>query len=402
MPHDGLPPPGEESPRALAPAIAATIACRTTLNTARRFIYPFAPDLSRALEVPLTAVTGLIAVNWATNLLGLALAPLADRWGHRRMMIAGMVLPAVGMLAAGAAPVVAVIVASQFLAGLGKSVFDPAVQAWVSARVPYRRRGQVIGFLETAWAASTLVGIPALGLLIDRAGWRAAFVALGVSAVGGLALIAAATPGRERPVGQGRSLAEFGRGFRELLRSRVAAGLLGCAFCFNLAMDNLFVIYGVWLEGAFGLTLVAVGLGTAVIGAAELAGEFLTAGFADRVGLKRTALGGVAACGLTYAALPWVAVTVPLALGGLFVHFCLFEMTVVTVVSLATELLPSNRATMISAYYAAAGLGRVAGALMGGLVWLAGGIVATGLVSAAVTVAALGCLGWGLRGWTEP
>jgi predicted MFS family arabinose efflux permease len=110
----------------------------------------------------------------------------------------------------------------------------------------------------------------------------------------------------------------------------------------------------------------------------------------------------VAACGLTYAALPWVAVTVPLALGGLFVHFCLFEMTVVTAVSLATELLPSNRATMISAYYAAAGLGRVAGALMGGLVWLAGGILATGLVSAAVTVAALGCLGWGLSGWTEP
>jgi predicted MFS family arabinose efflux permease len=57
---------------------------------------------------------------------------------------------------------------------------------------------------------------------------------------------------------------------------------------------------------------------------------------------------------------------------------------------------------MISAYYAAAGLGRVAGALMGGLVWLAGGIVATGLVSAALTVAALGCLGWGLSGWTEP
>jgi predicted MFS family arabinose efflux permease len=57
---------------------------------------------------------------------------------------------------------------------------------------------------------------------------------------------------------------------------------------------------------------------------------------------------------------------------------------------------------MISAYYAAAGLGRVAGALMGGLVWLAGGIVATGLVSAAATVAALGCLWWGLSGWTEP
>jgi predicted MFS family arabinose efflux permease len=136
-----------------------------------------------------------------------------------------------------------------------------------------------------------------------------------------------------------------------------------------------------------------------VIGAAELAGEFLTAGFADRVGLKRASIGGVAACVLTYAALPWVAVTVPLALGGLFVHFCVFEMTVVTVLSLTTELLPGARATMISAYYAAAGLGRVAGALLGGAVWLSGGITAVALVSAGVTVVALGCLVGGLRGW---
>jgi predicted MFS family arabinose efflux permease len=402
MPHDGLTPSPEGSLRALAPAIAATIACRTTLNTARRFIYPFAPDLSRALEVPLTAVTGLIAANWAANLLGLAIAPLADRFGFRPVMLAGMILPAAGMLAAGAAPVFTVIVLSQLLAGIGKSVFDPAVQAWVSARVPYRQRGLVIGLLETAWAASTLIGIPLLAWIIDRAGWRWAFVGLGLSALVGLALIAAATIGLERPPGRSPRAAGSGGAFRDLLRSRAAAGLAGGIFCFNLAMDNLFVVYGVWLEEAFGLSLLALGLGTAVIGAAELAGEFLTAGFADRIGLKRTVLGGVAACVLTYAALPWAAVTVPLALGSLFVHFCLFEMTVVTAVSLATELLPANRATMLSAYYAAAGLGRVAGALAGGLVWLAGGIVATGLVSAAVTVAALGCLWWGLRGWAEP
>jgi predicted MFS family arabinose efflux permease len=398
-PRDFRPGPDADPTTGLAPAVVASIACRTTLNTARRFIYPFAPDLSRALGVPLTAVTGLIALNWATNLLGLALAPLADRIGYRRMMIAGMVLPAVGMLAAGAAPVLAVVALAQLLCGLGKSVFDPAVQAYVSARVPYRRRGLVIGFLETAWAASTLVGIPALGFLIDRAGWRAAFLALGASAVIGLVLIAAATSGREVPRADRPRAAGFREGYRRVLRSPAALGIVGFAFWYNVAMDNLFVVYGAWLEEAFGMTLVAVGMGTGVIGAAELAGEFLTAGFADRLGLKRASIGGVAACVLTYAALPWVAVTVPLALGGLFVHFCMFEMTVVTVLSLTTELLPGARATMISAYYAAAGLGRVAGALLGGAVWLSGGITAIALVSAAVTVVALGCLVLGLRGW---
>ena len=56
---------------------------------------------------------------------------------------------------------------------------------------------------------------------------------------------------------------------------------------------------------------------------------------------------------------------------------------------------------MIAAYYAAAGLGRVAGALLGGPVWLAAGIAGTGLVSAAINALALTALLWGLRGWKQ-
>jgi predicted MFS family arabinose efflux permease len=147
------------------------------------------------------------------------------------------------------------------------------------------------------------------------------------------------------------------------------------------------------------LSLLAVGVGTGVIGAAELAGEFLTAGLADRVGLKRAAVGGVALCVLTYAVLPFAATTVLLALAMLFVHFCIFEMTIVTILSLTTELLPQSRATMIATYYAAAGLGRVGGALLGGPVWLAFGIVGTGVTSAAISALSLATLLWGLRGW---
>jgi len=81
------------------------------------------------------------------------------------------------------------------------------------------------------------------------------------------------------------------------------------------------------------------------------------------------------------------------------VHFCIFEMTIVTILSLTTELLPQSRATMIATYYAAAGLGRVGGALLGGPVWLAFGIVGTGVTSAAISALSLATLLWGLRGW---
>jgi len=90
MPEPREPENSDESAGRLAATIAASIVCRTALNTARRFIYPFAPDLSRTLGVPLTSITALIAVNWATNLLGLVTGPLADRFGYRGMMLIGM------------------------------------------------------------------------------------------------------------------------------------------------------------------------------------------------------------------------------------------------------------------------------------------------------------------------
>jgi len=155
--------------------VGAAISCRLVLNTARRFTYPFAPVLSRGLDVPLTAVTFLIAVNQVTAIPGMLFGPLSDRVGYRLMMLCGLGMLAMGMFAVGLLPFYGIVMAGLFLSGLGKSIFDPAIQAYVSERVPYQRRGLVIGFLEFSWAGSTLVGIPLLGLIIEGWGWRAPF-----------------------------------------------------------------------------------------------------------------------------------------------------------------------------------------------------------------------------------
>jgi hypothetical protein len=53
---------------------------------------------------------------------------------------------------------------------------------------------------------------------------------------------------------------------------------------------------------------------------------------------------------------------------------------------------------MMSGFFAAAGLGRVIGSLIGSHIWLAGGILSTGLVSAVISGVALVSLVWGLQG----
>jgi DHA1 family inner membrane transport protein len=377
---------------------AATLA-RVLLNTARRFAYPFAPALSRGLGVPLTSVSSLLAVNQATGLLSPPFGLLSDRWGHRRLMLVGLAMLIVGLLAGGAWPVYGMVMLALALAGLGKSVFDPALQAYVGERVPYQRRGMAIGAIEFSWAGSSLLGIPLIGLLIDRLGWRAPFFALGGLGLLSAVVLGALIPADRRPRPDAEARIGLRTAWRRLIRERAALGALSFGFLISAANDNLFVVYGAWLEEAFGLSIVALGTATLTIGAAELLGEGFTASVADRLGLERATTIGLALSALSYALLPWVGQTLPLALAGLFVTFLSFEFTIVTAFSLFTEILPDARATMMSANIAAISLGRVIGALAGGPVWLAGGLTVTGLLSAAISGLALICLSWGLRGW---
>ena len=381
--------------------IGVVIICRLVLNTARRFAYPFAPALSRGLGVSLTAITSLIAVNWATSLLGVVFGPIGDRIGYRRLMIISMLLLGTGMLAGGFFPVYGVMLVALFMAGLGKSIFDPAVQAYISARVPYQRRATAIGLMEISWAGSTLLGIPLIALLIDRAGWSSPFFVMGMIGILGAFAVALVFPANRRGLSESTPLQSYSKILQILVQDKSALGVMAYVFFLSAAIDNLFVVYGAWLEKAFDVGIVVLGLGTSVIGVAELLGEIMVASISDRFGLKRVVTAGITLCIMTYVLLPVVSQSFYLALAALFVHFLFFEFTIISSLALCTELRPEMRATMIAGFTAAAGLGRIAGALAGGPVWLSGGIGTTCMISAGLTVLALISLRWGLSGWDK-
>ena len=386
------------SVRKLAFQLSVATLARLLINTSRRFAYPFASALSRGLGVPLPAITSLIVVNQVTGVLSPFFGPLGDRWGYLVMMLTGLAMLTGGMLAGGLLPTYGVVLLALFLAVLCKSVFDPALHAYVGQRVPYQRRGLAIGMVEFAWAGSALVGLPLVGLLMERLGLRAPFFVLGGLGLLSLVALAILIPGDGHQQRDTESLPGFLEAWRLLSGEREALGALGFGLLISAANDNLFVVYGLWLESAFGLSVAVLGAATTVIGVAELMGEGLTASIADRLGLKRAIVVGSILSALSYILLPQVGRTLPLALMGLFITFLAFEFTIVTAISLFTEILPAARATMMSSSVAAFSMGRVMGAFIGGPVWLAGGMLATGIVSAAVSGLALVVLLWGLHG----
>ena len=96
----------------------------------------------------------------------------------------------------------------------------------------------------------------------------------------------------------------------------LAVGLLMSA-----ANENLNVVLGIWLESYYGLSLVALGLSTAVIGVAELVGEGGVIGLVDRIGKKRAIIIGAFGSALSYFVLPLIANELVGGLIGLFLTF---------------------------------------------------------------------------------
>ena len=305
-----------------------------------------------------------------------------------------------GMLLCWMAPTYGFVFFGLMLAGAAKTMYDPAIQAFIGQRVPFARRGQAIGIVETAWAGSTLIGIPAMAMIIEGFGLRWAFFSMSLAGAFGWILLVRALPSDDTSGSGVHGWTGIFASLVQLIRVRPAAGMLGFGFWISMANDNLFVVYGAWLESDFSISIVALGMSTGVIGCAELLGESLTAILGDRIGLKRAVIIGLIVATVGYLLLPVIGFSLPTApCAGCFSFLSRLNSRSFPVFGLSTELLPASRATMIAGFFAAAGLGRMVGALTGGALWVGAGLAAVTITSAAATALGMLCLIWGLHGW---
>ena len=390
-----LPTTAQAAPKLRWQILAATFT-RLILNTGHRLVYPFLPAISRGLGVPPESISQILAVRGALGMTSPFFGGIPDRVGRRQAMLIGLGVFLAGISLVGLFPSYWTFAAFLILVVVAKFIFDPAMQAYLGDRTPYTRRGLVIAVTELGWSGVALVGFPLVGLLIGRGGWRAPFLPLALLAlVGGLALWVLIP--RDAPPGPAVAGQPAGGHWALVWRNPAVLGAMGIGLLISSANELLGVVLGAWMEQSFALSVTALGISTTIIGVAELAGEGLVAGLADRLG-KRRAIGlGLAASALAYGALPFMGRSLELALFGLFLVFIAFEFTMVASIPLMTELVPAARGRVMSANVAAAAAGRMLGALLGVWLFRSFGFVSIGLTSVLMTAAAFVLLIWLVR-----
>lgn len=334
---------------------------RVVLNTMHRMIYPFLPAFSRGLGVDLQMLSLAVTARSALGASGPLLAFIADQRGRKAGMLTGLAIFSLGVSIVFIWPTFPGFVATLILTMLGKYVFDPSMQAYLGDRVPYQRRGLVLAVTELGWSLSFIIGIPLAGFLIARGGWLSPFpilALLGLFTLGGLIWILPKDPAPNK------HNSSTWQNIRSVFSYRPALTVLLVSLLASAANEVVNLVFGVWMEDAFGLRIAALGAASAVIGLSELGGETLSARLTDRLGKTRAVGAGILFSSLSALLLPVVGGSLPGAMLGLFLFFITFEYTLVSTIPLMSEILPQARATLMATNIAGHSLGRALGALI--------------------------------------
>lgn len=328
-------------------------------NVAFRLVFPFLPRIAAGLGVSLSAMGTALAVRELAGLTNPALGRAADRRGHGRAMVTGLVGLSLALLVHGVSTGLVVFTVGLILLSLAKSLFDVAAAAWVGDAVPFHVRGRAIGMLETSWALAFVIGMPIAALLIRAGTWRLPFLVTAAACLA-MAAVSVSMLATERP--DHRNEAAVAR--RDVWTPVVRAAAATFVFI-GIGHSMILVTFSSWLEDTHGVSIGELGLTAFVIGSAELAGSAGTAVFGDRIGLHRSLVLGLGLAAGASLLLLLGDIALWTALATMAVYFVVVEYTVVVLLSLFSEIAPKSRGAAMGIAFAAFSIGHAIGAVLG-------------------------------------
>jgi DHA1 family inner membrane transport protein len=355
---------------------------------------PFLPfvaaDLGSTVAV-LGQIPALALFTAAT--LGLVVGPLADRFGHRPTLLAGVLASSLGAVATALAPNLLVLVPVALIGAGGRSIGLPVAQAIVGTRYagPALRRG--LGLVQATGTLAPIVGIPLVTAIGTLTGWRGAFLALGALGFVAIGLMLWLLPPDRPDEQEGREAARLSpAAFAPLLADRPSMWLYASSLIRNVGVWALFTYLGAFLVQSYELSAAEVGWAFTATGIGNFAGSMATGGPLGRFPLRILAITAPVLIACCLGAVTLLPVSLALAIVLLILGFVGNGVGIVSHNTLLVDGSPAGRATTTSLNQTCMSLGGAIGSSVGGLLLATGGFPSIGLLTLICNLVAAACL----------
>lgn len=120
-----------------------------------------------AMAFTATLASGIVSIVWSGN--------LADRRGPRPPLLIGLTLFAAGLVVAGLAPSMGLLVGARVVQGLGAGMTSTALYVLVTRVYPPRLHTAILAGFSAAWVVPSIAGPFVAGLITQTIGWRWVF-----------------------------------------------------------------------------------------------------------------------------------------------------------------------------------------------------------------------------------
>ncbi|QGQ99005.1 MFS transporter [Paenibacillus psychroresistens] len=315
---------------------------------------------------------------------------LTSRIRQKKLLVGAMLLFIVGCLASFASSDFTVLLLSRLLLGLSAGVYTVVAFSSAAKLVSPDKMGSAVSMVALGISSAMVLGVPAGVLITQWWSWQSIFIVLAVVSllitIGMLRLLSEIAG--DDPVPLKKQLT--------VLRNPTIVAGLFIAFCFSTSSSMMYSYVTPYFEKILQLKIENIGVMLFIMGIFGVIGSRLGGMGVDKWGAVRMLLLTLAVSSLSLVIIPLVTSSIFVGLGFVTIWVASFSAAVPAIQTYFIQLAPQSSNLVLGLNTSILHLGVAVGAGVGGLVvdststvqynpWIAGSILALGLIVAVVT-----------------
>lgn len=328
--------------------------------------------------VPLLGQTVTVSFL-AGAVLVLAIGPMADHVGHRKLMLVGATLVVLSSLGTSQAIDYWTVMISRIPGGLGGGIMASTAVVLASTRFSPQERRWAIGWTVSGMSVAPVIGVPSIAFIGEHVGWRASFVALGLLGLLSGVLLRWAVSADVVSAGERFRLRDTFTAYRPLISDQLARRLQISNLLRAIGWGAAITYFSAYLIDGQGLSLQQVSYFYLIAGGGYLIGTRLGDGRLSSLSLRSVFSVSTLIMGLLFALIYTTTLDVSILIAPVVVAVAAGGIGFVSLTILMSEGSPAGPAATMMMRQSGLSFGVAGGGATGGLAIAVGGFQLLGI-----------------------